>query len=697
MRPKVHSGLLFLLLILLFNQMVYPQWTQITPYGGSFAAVAASGSKFYAGSYAGFLFMTSDNGTSWTRLGNNQDFGNINCIAADGPNLYVGCYNGLFLSPDGGKTWTTIRKSGSSATQINALAVDGNLIFEGTGSGLYLSQLDSWALAGGGIPYDAISSICVSGTKIFVATVHSGVYESENDGVSWTPLKKGFPMTIISALGAGTNYLYAGTNNGIFRTPINDNSWTKVTDETNSGSCLSFAFSDKYVFAGVQLGGVMLSSDDGTTWQSADTGMPLYSSPTMPSGVYNSAHSLAFANNYLLAATDNGIYSTALSSTGWSSADSGLNAGSVDQLIFNGTNIYAGTSLGGVFFSSDNGSSWYNYNAGMRGGTGILAWNGSDIYSWTGVDHTLILNNIDLWWRNTDTLGQLNNGVGSLLVYNSKIYIGTGDGVWTANLTYRGFAKVSKDLPGGAVSSLYAFGNNLFASVQGFGVYISTNSGVNWTAVNNGIGNQNVLGFAAIGSNLFACTDGGGVIYVTTDNGAKWTQTNKGMQVARVYSLAVSGSYLFAGSSSGVFISTDNGANWKAVNTKMINQNIYSLVVVGNYLFAGGDNTIWKRQIAEMTDVKNDYALSVEYELSQNYPNPFNPTTIINYKIPQSNLVSIKIYDLLGREIETLINEIQLPGNYSVTFNGKNLPSGVYFYKFSAGNFVMNKKMLLIK
>ena len=87
----------------------------------------------------------------------------------------------------------------------------------------------------------------------------------------------------------------------------------------------------------------------------------------------------------------------------------------------------------------------------------------------------------------------------------------------------------------------------------------------------------------------------------------------------------------------------------------------------------------------------------VNYAISQNYPNPFNPATTINYQIPKSNFVILKIYDLLGREVRTLVNEEQPTGEYTVTFNAGSLASGLYFYTLRAGNFTQTKKMMLLK
>ncbi len=101
-------------------------------------------------------------------------------------------------------------------------------------------------------------------------------------------------------------------------------------------------------------------------------------------------------------------------------------------------------------------------------------------------------------------------------------------------------------------------------------------------------------------------------------------------------------------------------------------------------------------KMEDLLDIHN-YELLREYSLGQNFPNPFNPSTTINYQIPELNFVTIKVSDVLGREFTTLINEEKPAGNYEVEFNGTNLPSGIYFYRLQAGEFVETKKMVLLK
>ena len=102
--------------------------------------------------------------------------------------------------------------------------------------------------------------------------------------------------------------------------------------------------------------------------------------------------------------------------------------------------------------------------------------------------------------------------------------------------------------------------------------------------------------------------------------------------------------------------------------------------------------------IATGTSIDNDNNKIIgDYYLEQNYPNPFNPITQITFALPKASIVELKVFDILGQEISTLIKEEKSTGIYKINFNGSNLPSGVYFYRLQAGDFVETKKMILLK
>ncbi len=106
---------------------------------------------------------------------------------------------------------------------------------------------------------------------------------------------------------------------------------------------------------------------------------------------------------------------------------------------------------------------------------------------------------------------------------------------------------------------------------------------------------------------------------------------------------------------------------------------------------------VWQFTVNGVADVKEESGIPTKYSLKQNYPNPFNPSTSIKYQVPASGQVELKVYDVLGKEVATLVNAVRTAGTYECTFNASNLPSGLYIYSLKAGGSTLTKKMLLLK
>jgi phosphatidylserine/phosphatidylglycerophosphate/cardiolipin synthase-like enzyme len=119
--------------------------------------------------------------------------------------------------------------------------------------------------------------------------------------------------------------------------------------------------------------------------------------------------------------------------------------------------------------------------------------------------------------------------------------------------------------------------------------------------------------------------------------------------------------------------------------------NFYLQEFAARYYEANGNDSIL------VTDIEQDITKPIDYSLSQNYPNPFNPTTNISFSIPMKSKVELNVYNTLGQKVTTLVNEQKEAGNHTVTFNASNLPSGVYLYRISAGNYSETKKLILLK
>ncbi|MCF6271442.1 MAG: T9SS type A sorting domain-containing protein [Melioribacteraceae bacterium] len=112
------------------------------------------------------------------------------------------------------------------------------------------------------------------------------------------------------------------------------------------------------------------------------------------------------------------------------------------------------------------------------------------------------------------------------------------------------------------------------------------------------------------------------------------------------------------------------------------------------FYFYSSEINIFYRTI---TDVPKTKGIVLDYSLSQNYPNPFNPSTVINFSIPESGLVTLKVFNILGQEVVELVNDVKSAGTYEVSFDASGLTTGMYVYKIQSGNYTATKKMMLIK
>ena len=144
-----------------------------------------------------------------------------------------------------------------------------------------------------------------------------------------------------------------------------------------------------------------------------------------------------------------------------------------------------------------------------------------------------------------------------------------------------------------------------------------------------------------------------------------------------------------------------NFGSQQPIQQVLNNPKIYAYDLDGDgdmdLLFAYRDRISWYENLLINTDVENNNRVVHDFRLSQNYPNPFNPTTVISYQLSVNSAVKLKIYDLSGREITTIVNERKPAGRYSVEWDAKGLASGIYYYRLEAGNHIETRKMIVMK
>jgi photosystem II stability/assembly factor-like uncharacterized protein len=223
----------------------------------------------------------------------------------------------------------------------------------------------------------------------------------------------------------------------------------------------------------------------------------------------------------------------------------------------------------------------------------------------------------------------------------------------------------------------------------------TTNGGNNWNAQNNGSISYYFIKF--INENT-GWVNGNGIIYKSTNGGLNWESLNNNPVALSLCFLNSQTGY--ATSAPEIILKTTNGGiSWisqMSGTSSLLNSIFFTDIYHG---WACG----WGGVIARTTNGGSTFITNTgtnipdNYSLSQNYPNPFNPSTIINFQLPTNNFVSLIIYDITGKVIETLVNEQLSAGSYKVDWNASRYPSGIYFCRIETGNFSKTIKMSLIK
>ncbi|MEO6695835.1 MAG: T9SS type A sorting domain-containing protein, partial [Ignavibacteria bacterium] len=322
------------------------------------------------------------------------------------------------------------------------------------------------------------------------------------------------------------------------------------------------------------------------------------------------------------------------------------------------TNVYAGTGGGGVYRSTNNGGSWATFNNGLT-----------------------------------------NLNISALIVKDSNVFAGTvGGGIFRSTNNGLNWTALSTGLTDMNIRTFTFRDSNLYSGTEG-GVFHSTDNGNNWTPVNTNLLNLDIRSLAINDSNLFAGTYGDGV-FKKRNTDSIWTAVNTDLTGKNIFSLRTNGTNIFAGSDSGVFLTKNNGANWINRNQGFAPKSpVAALLTTSSFIYAGViSQSVWRRDLTDIIGIQFiEGNVPVNYLLHQNYPNPFNPSTRIRYEIPQTGFVTVRIFDMLGKEVETLVNENLNAGTYEATFNASNYSSGVYFYSLQTQNFTETKRMVVVK
>jgi hypothetical protein len=204
---------------------------------------------------------------------------------------------------------------------------------------------------------------------------------------------------------------------------------------------------------------------------------------------------------------------------------------------------------------------------------------------------------------------------------------------------------------------------------------------------------------------IFAGGQIGTGVFRSTDFGNTWELLSNGITSSAYRCFAHNNDLIVAGSTSaGVFYSVNDGDSWSEINEGLTDLGIFDLSLSGSHIIAATPNQgVFRYSLSNMSLSANENTtVPHTFDLHQNYPNPFNPITTIQYDIPERVQVQIIIYNMVGHEIKSLLNEYQNPGLNSVKWDatnnhGKTVSAGLYIYKISVGNYQKSRKMVLLK
>lgn len=684
----------------------------------------------------------------------------VSCFAVSDRNLYAGTHSysgaspsgGVFLSANDGANWTSVN-NGLPNNYFDAIAVSGSNVFAGTWGGVFRSTDNGtrWTEVDSGLPHSIVNALITSGPNIFVGCYGGpggrdvgGVYLSTNNGTSWTAVDAGLKNTDVAALAIGGSNLFVATSDGVFRSTNNGTSWVGGDSGLTAGNFSSLEISGSNIFVGTS-GGVFLSTDNATSWAAVNTGL-----------TNTDVRTLAVSGTNIFAGTSGGgIFLSTDNGASWKPVNSGLNEPYIDALAVFGTHLFAGSWGYGVWrrplsemaTGVDRPMSLEEIqntllnnppNSGdvIRREESLLALDGvltsesdSARISPSIINfYTSMMNKV-----NDELKDSVGKGVSIWMMYNDGFIVKTPTVTFAFDLL-NGYYGWNTQLPPQLLQSINVLFishwhndhfdpavSNAIIKNGGYVVVPSESCYMGNIAMSAG-DDLGLLGLHIRADDAHHGTCPTRIFGVTTADGTRIVHTGDNGTSATLAGIGYVDVLLLDAwvNESGAATSIVGMRNCltRAEPKVMIPGHIYELEhdnIVSNRLsyewaldvddlplnskvqvMAWGERYKTGDRGTSSIGTQSP-AVAKSYQLWQNYPNPFNPQTNIQFSIANFGLVKLVVYDLLGREVATVVNEMKQAGKHSVQWDASRLTSGVYFYTITAGAYRETKRMILMK
>jgi hypothetical protein len=718
----------------------------------SVSSLAVSGANIFAGTSGG-VYLTTNNGTSWAEVNNGLPITGVTSLAVSGANIFAGTnyYRGVFLSTNNGTNWTSVGITNYYA--IWSLAISGEKIFAGTSNGdVYLSTNNgtNWTSVNIGT-YD-VYALAVSGTNLFAAGAPAGVLLSTNNGTNWTVVNNGLTNHWVRTLAfSGTN-LFAGTinpNGGVFLSTNNGTTWfNRNQGFTGNQEVYAFTITNNYIFAGTFIPHVwrrslpeILITEIPIVRLTYPANNATYVSLTTQLDWADTINALKYQ---LQVSPDSGFVNIV-----WDTTVVPSNA-----IVPNGKLTYSTKYFWKV--RGINGSIYGPYSSTWNFTTPIIPTvrlkspaNGIINAALTPQFDWADTNYIEKYQIQVSLNPSFTTTVWDTIVYTSYALIPNGKLSYSTMYYWR--VRGINGTMNGQYSTIWSFttGNTSPPSVAPTLINPANNSTenvlipiFNWNSVSGAssyrckVASDSLFTEASLKidttiSGTSATISLGRLLYFSKYfwrvYGANQGGYGPSSTVWNFTTLLPPAPTLLSPSNDTLLHNSNIMFSWSPIQyisgyririARDINfTNIYSdSSILNNFLtiyLPFAEFYFWKvcakgnQGDGPWSNIRLFSMFNGIHQISQvipdrikmhnNYPNPFNPTTIIRYDLSKNDFVKLVVFDILGREVASLVNEKQSAGVYEVNWDASVYPSGVYFYRLVTDGFTDTKKMILLK
>ena len=634
------------------------------------------------------IIHSNDNGESWVEYPNDISGYPISNFNSYDTVLFATTYEaGIFRSIDCGSSWEPIN-NGLEDLTINYFTIKDSLLFARNGDGIFISTDlgNSWSLFP--TPSRNLGSLNITGNNIYMFNSYR-IIHSVDWGNTWTSLEN-MPDMDYNVMRAAGSYIFLGAADdyisfiGFCYSPDYGENWIIPDNNGLTNRYISaMAIIDSNIIVGTDGGGVYISSDYGVNWIESNVGFK----GTSPVCVLSLA---AIDNNIIAGTWGGGIFLSRDKGANWSEINVGLREKNILSLAIVKNRIFAATAHCGIYCSENGGATWYAVNNGIPN---------------TGKSSFQI----------------------SFAVRDTILFTGIWEtGIYRTNDYGQNWVSVGDGLSQEVINSIYCLAaDSQSIYIGGYGIYYSNDDGQNWKAMNDGLDleNRSLIVTINIRDTTFFAGDISYGVFRSTKNNPKWIPVNNGLPMSSfgfiyrfikndITCMASIGQYLLVGLlDRGIFLTEDNGNNWIEVSEELSNPPVYSMLINDSDVFVGlygnvgqytEDNNNGGILCCPIEDLVKKLAICEEklpsgFLLYQNYPNPFNPITNISFFIPTQSQVTLKVFDILGREVAILESGLFPAGKYTTQWDSNGFPSGIYFYQLQTGKFSQTNKLLLLK